>query len=86
MKKNILILVTAAVIVSACKSDKKENKADETSTAQDTTAMASNEDNWNKLFNGENLEGWKAFNADSISDQWQVKDGVIAFTPAEGDR
>ncbi|HKL35274.1 MAG TPA: DUF1080 domain-containing protein [Salegentibacter sp.] len=86
MKKNFLIIITAAIVATACKSDKKESEAEEAVTTQDTTAMASNEENWNSLFNGENLEGWKAFNSDSISDQWQVKDGVIVFSPAEGKR
>jgi hypothetical protein len=86
MKKTSLILLTAAIMASACKSDKKEKEAYEVDAANDTTAMATNDDNWDELFNGKDLEGWKAFNANSISDQWQVKDGVIAFTPAEGER
>ncbi|MBE7640145.1 DUF1080 domain-containing protein [Salegentibacter sp. BLCTC] len=86
MKKNILILGTLAILSTSCKSDKKDEKTQEADKTVDTTAMANNEDNWTHLFNGENLESWKAFNADSISDQWQVKDGAIAFTPAEGKR
>ncbi|SKB83714.1 protein of unknown function [Salegentibacter holothuriorum] len=86
MKKTSLILAAAVIMASACKSDKKESKANETSKKPDTTAMTSLEGSWQNLLNGENLENWKAFNADSISDQWQVKDGVLAFTPAEGKR
>jgi len=89
MKKVSLILATAAVLATACKSDKKEQEtkdAYEADAASDTTAMADNDENWDKLFNGQDLKGWKAFNADSISDQWQVEDGVLAFSPAEGDR
>ena len=80
-------------MATACKSDNKSDREDqeakeayEADAANDTTAMANNEENYTNLFNGQNLEGWKAFNADSISSQWQVKDGVLAFTPAEGER
>ncbi|MBZ9630192.1 DUF1080 domain-containing protein [Salegentibacter sp. LM13S] len=89
MKKTSLILATAAIMATACKSDKEQQEtkeAYEADAANDTTAMASNDDNWTELFNGQSLEGWKAFNADSISDQWQVEDGVLAFIPAEGER
>ncbi|TDN83042.1 uncharacterized protein DUF1080 [Salegentibacter sp. 24] len=86
MKKTSLILVIAAVMATACKSDKKEKDATQADMSNDTTATASNEDQWKHLLDGDNLEDWKAFNADSISDQWQVKDGVLAFTPAQGER
>ncbi len=93
MKKISLILVSAAVMASACKSDNKSDReaqeakeAYEADAANDTTAMPNNDENYTALFNGQNLDGWKAFNADSISNQWQVEDGVLAFTPAEGER
>jgi len=86
MKKISLILATTAVMATACKSDKKEDKTIEAATTQDTTATSNEENNWKTLFDGENLDAWKAFNADSISNQWQVEDGAIAFSPAEGNR
>lgn len=35
------------------------------------------------LFDGNDLDQWKAFNKDEIT-KWTVEDGTIAFTPAEG--
>lgn len=38
-----------------------------------------------ELFNGENLEFWKPFNKDSISNQWEVEGGALVFNPADGE-
>ncbi len=37
------------------------------------------------IFNGENLDGWKAYNSNDIT-QWSAEDGAVAFSPAEGER
>lgn len=81
-----MILATIAVTATACKSNKKRNEAIETSTGLDTTAISNEENKWESLFDGGNLNCWKAFNVNSILNQWQVKDWAIAFSPAEGKR
>lgn len=83
MKKISLILATTALLATSCKTDKKEDKEPEAGTTQDTAVISKEEDNWKILFKGENLDAWKAFNADSISNQWQVENGIISFSPAE---
>lgn len=83
MKKQLLILGCSIMALSACKNDKKEQE-NSTAEKQEMTQVENNQENegWTSLFNGENLDGWKAYGKDSISDQWQVRDGAIVFTPS----
>ncbi|MBE7640573.1 DUF1080 domain-containing protein [Salegentibacter sp. BLCTC] len=86
MRKISLIITMLAVVGIACKHDNKGDKQKNFVEEKDAIGTNKAEELWSQLFNGENLDGWKAFNADSISSQWQVKDGVIVFTPAPGKR
>ena len=85
MKKTLLIIGCSILTLSACKNENKNSA--ETEPAKNDEMVAENtndQQEWQPLFNGENLEGWKVYNKeDSISNQWQVKDGAIVFTPAE---
>ncbi|MGY5848698.1 3-keto-disaccharide hydrolase [Salegentibacter sp. HM20] len=81
MRKISIILAASAVMAVGCKDNEKKAEVESVSEEK----MENNEEsNWVTLFNGENLEGWKAFNRDSIS-QWKVEDGALAFAPAEGE-
>ncbi|MEO2064156.1 MAG: DUF1080 domain-containing protein [Christiangramia sp.] len=84
MKRIILAAGCFAMLATtACKNnnDQEANERDQ-AMVTDTTAQTTKEE-WKDLFNGENLEGWKAYNKDSISSQWRVEDGALVFTPAE---
>ncbi|APG59765.1 3-keto-disaccharide hydrolase [Christiangramia salexigens] len=87
MKRNFIILSCSLLALMACKN---ENKDSAETTVEETKevvkAEESAQEEWKVLFDGENLDNWKAYNKDSISSQWQVKDGAIVFTPAEGKR
>jgi len=85
--KRLLILGCSILAFTACKNENKESE--ETKVAENTEMKSSemNEDQeWQELFNGKDLTGWKAFNKDSISDQWKAENGAISFTPSEGER
>ncbi|MUP47184.1 DUF1080 domain-containing protein [Gramella sp. BOM4] len=83
MKKTIMLSCMLAVLVSCNDSEKKEQQgSDQTETAQ-TNMTEEKQDEWQPLFNGNNLEGWKAYNSDQISEQWKVEDNAIVFTPME---
>lgn len=89
MKKSFLILGCSALALVACKNNQGNNEEEQSTVEQQEMAQTENTDEeWIQLFNGENLQGWKAYGAknDSISDQWQVKDGAIVFIPSEGER
>ena len=82
MKKYSLLLIAFALIATSCKEEKKEQTTEE--SAMTETSEMQQDSEWISLFNGENLDGWHAYNKDSISDQWKVENETIVFTPAEG--
>lgn len=45
--------------------------------AQNTLTSQEKAEGWTLLFNGENLDGWKDYNSDSLSNGWTVVDGCI---------
>lgn len=87
MKYTSLILIAAAVLSLGCKDDR--NNQDESLNTENQDQVMQTNGNENQevitLFNGEDLEGWKAYNKDTIT-QWKVEDGAIAFSPSEGQR
>ena len=42
-----------------------------------TLTSAEKADGWVLLFNGENLDGWRDYNGDSLTNGWTVVDGCI---------
>jgi len=87
MRKLSLLLMSMAVFALSCKDKTKSQDEEAQKMKVEETAMQNEEtqDEWADLFNGENLEGWKAYNADTIT-QWKVEDGALAFTATEGER
>ncbi|AVR46111.1 DUF1080 domain-containing protein [Christiangramia fulva] len=87
MKKQFLILACSVLALTACKNENKEKEEEKSPNENKEMAQENNENNeWISLFNGKNLEGWKVYGKDSISDQWQVKDGAIVFVPSEKEK
>lgn len=85
--KKVLLIGCSLLVLSACKNESKDAEETEMAKTEEMeTAQNKEQDEWQELFNGEDLEGWKAYNRDSISSQWSVEDGAIAFAPAEGDK
>ncbi|HSP12426.1 MAG TPA: DUF1080 domain-containing protein [Salegentibacter sp.] len=84
MKKISFALITTTLLMVGCKDNSKNEE--NTASESEITMKEDQEKEWEDLFNGNDLEGWKAFNSDSISNQWKAEDGTIAFTPAEGER
>ncbi|MFD1162605.1 3-keto-disaccharide hydrolase [Hwangdonia seohaensis] len=72
MKKAILALSIGLVIL-ACKGEKKSEKL-ESNTENNTV---NNE--WIYLFDGSSLDGWRAYNGDSLPPGWVIKDGELTF-------
>lgn len=84
MKKLSFALITTTLLMVGCKDNSKNEE--NTVSEPEITMNEEQEKEWEELFNGNDLEGWKAFNSDSISNQWKAEEGTIAFSPAEGER
>ncbi len=81
----ILLISCSLLLFTACKN--VQESADRTEVVEkEETDTTNNSNTWTTLFNGENFDGWRAYNKDTISSQWTVKDGVISFTPAKGEQ
>ncbi|MCM4160645.1 DUF1080 domain-containing protein [Antarcticibacterium flavum] len=85
MKKTSILLMAVAVFTLSCKDNDREREEDDLMQTKEETMQQESEPEERDLFNGEDLQGWKAYNSNEIT-QWQVEDGAIAFTPAEGQR
>lgn len=83
MKKIHLAVLALAVTTFSCKDN--ENKEEENAQAQEVMETEENQNEEIALFTGQDLENWKAYNTDTVT-QWSVEDGAIAFSPAEGER
>jgi len=87
MKKSILLLSTAVLILISCGKEKKDDNKDvveNTEMSEKNEANAPNtltdkekEDGWKLLFNGENSENWRGYNTESFPSDWKVIDGMI---------
>lgn len=75
-----IVLLTGMIMTSCQKSaTQQEDTAvtEETPTGPNTLTEAEKAAQWELLFDGSTLEGWKRFNHDSIGPLWTVQDGVI---------
>ncbi|GMN10886.1 DUF1080 domain-containing protein [Croceitalea sp. MTPC9] len=73
MGKNKLLMYLLIVItfMVSCKKEKKEAKE------VNSTDVAKSE--WIYLFDGKTTNGWRAYNGDSLPDEWVIKDGALTF-------
>lgn len=75
MKKRLVFALSLALVISACKTEKKEAK--EEPIAKETTTVKA--DDWIYLFDGTTTEGWRAYNGDDLPPQWVIEDGALTF-------
>lgn len=84
--KKISIFLLVLSTLAGCK-ENQDNKGTDNIQNEDTAMQTDESQNdWVDLFNGENLEGWKAYNSDAEPTQWKVEKGILAFDPADGQR
>ncbi len=67
-----------ALLAISCAGNKSENQESSSETAVEEASQ------WITLFDGETLNGWKRYNADSIGPLWKVEDGVIVCSSSGG--
>lgn len=84
MKKTNLIILAIAMVSISCK-DKTETQEEAMEPVETENISDQEDQDVTMLFNGENLDGWKAYNSDEIT-QWKVEDGAISFSASEGER
>ena len=71
-----LLLLSGALLLTNC--------SQTTSTA--SSATASNESEWEVLFDGSSFDKWQRYNGGEISDAWTIEDGAMVFNPQPSTR
>lgn len=77
--KNTFLSIVLLLIIFACKKEPKESVVKEVIIDTDDQ----NDKGWVSLFDGKTFDGWHNYKTDSISDEWQIEDGAMVFTPNE---
>lgn len=85
--KRILFFLTIPLFIISCKNNEKKETSE--TMSEDATArnVQGNED-WKFLFNGEDADGWRGYNAEEGSDLpegWVVEDGTLKSLGKGGD-
>lgn len=88
----IVLLAAILAFVASCDAEAPGNEASTEPSQADPMAQAPRSDTkadstpgeWVALFNGENLEGWRSYNADAPGEEWVVEDGVLVLDVDEG--
>jgi len=74
MKKTITLLLVLFLFLN-CKQEVKKSAENEKIVDVEV------ENEWVTLFDGKTFKGWHNYMTDSISDEWQIEDGAMVFTP-----
>lgn len=84
MKHTITACALAAMSLLSCKDNKNkdDNAPMSETTAMENDSMASDRGDWEVLFDGQNMDGWHAYNGDKPA-QWTIEDDALVFNPAE---
>jgi len=75
MMKHFIIFLTLITFSWGCKKEKSATKETSEQTAQNP------DEGWVSLFDGKSFDGWHTYLKDTISDQWQIIDSAMYFSP-----
>ncbi len=77
MKKYSVVLAMAITMVSCKNESKKGGEAMEIGSTDAMTEIVEIE--WINLFDEKNAAGWRAYNQESLPEQWIIEDGALSF-------
>jgi hypothetical protein len=75
--KRLLLSVYLVCAFVACKQGPEKSLIKE----NNILSKVEIESGWKSLFDGKTFNGWHNYLTDSISDEWQIKNGAMVFTP-----
>ncbi|WP_026956523.1 3-keto-disaccharide hydrolase [Algoriphagus vanfongensis] len=88
MKKSRIAWVALVALAWACGPKPAEDTAEEVVAEEvvmdNSLTEEEKAEGWMLLFDGESLDGWRAFNADTLPANWIVEDGVMKGLGATG--
>jgi len=82
MKYITVCLLTLVFTVTSCKKSVEDKKLE--NNAESTTST-SDDAEWQLLFDGNSLDGWRGYNSTTLPDGWLVEDGLLKSLGKGGD-
>lgn len=80
MKKKVLSLLFIMAFIACKNVSTDKGKAQKANPAQAIDKVTSQEEgDWEYLFDGSTLEGWRGYNEDSLPPGWTIKDKVLTY-------
>jgi hypothetical protein len=76
MNRSLLIIFLFFAFFGCKQSPKKSTKDGQLILSAEEKASG-----WELLFDGKSFDGWHTYGTDTISDEWQVVNGAMVFTP-----
>ncbi len=76
MKIKLITLLVMLIFIGCKKTTKKQQIEEGSILTEDEI-----KDGWVSLFDGKSFNGWHNYLTDTISDEWQIADGVMVYTP-----
>ncbi len=77
MKKQLITFLSLAFLFAVTMSCNKPAQQETTAPSLNTLSEDEKANGWELLFDGQTLNGWKRYGADTIGPLWVVQDGVI---------
>ncbi len=72
--KQLVIISLLAVTVLACRTEQKNESPTDPKTLAEVEA-----NDWICLFDGTSTKGWRAYNGETLPEQWVIKDSTLTF-------
>lgn len=83
LKRTIYFFFSALIVASvlySCEEPSSESDAAETSDVVEESKSS----DWIVLFDGSNLDAWRNYQQDTISDMWKIEEGALILTGSGG--
>lgn len=87
MKRKLIYLAFSGMVFS-CGTDKKTEEVEDVQIEVNADNSLTDEEiskGWMLLFDGENVDGWRAYNGDTFPEGWTVEDGALKGLGLGGD-
>lgn len=84
------LLLSAMLTLCACGNTSPETETHDTTPPIDININDNSlspieaEQGWTLLFNGQNIEQWRNFKKETLSDKWQIRDNALTLTASDG--
>ena len=76
---NLFTILMVLLAITACK---EKNQETDEAVAEKTEETETTDSEWTTLFDGSNLDNWRAYNGEAPT-QWKIEGENLVFTPAE---